>query len=188
MERWTWHTWSWMFLKYYRIPEHHLRRILGSCLRHRDRERGEDWRFASSSAYLSARRQLPNFEWIMTWQRGRLKRSWANNLYTQHLLWALSSVVDETLCYIPEDRWLDTQWGNWILWIYPIPPAALGPGVYSVPNRNKKCAWGVERGRCVKLMPTPSMSWLCRQCGILNISQSDRPPRPAAGIALLYFT
>jgi hypothetical protein len=32
------------------------------------------------------------------------------------------------------------------------------------------------------------MSRLSRQCGILNISQPYRPPRPIMGIALLYFT
>jgi hypothetical protein len=29
---------------------------------------------------------------------------------------------------------------------------------------------------------------MSRQCGILNISQPYRPPRPVTGIALLYFT
>jgi hypothetical protein len=75
-------------------------------------------------------------------------------------------------------------------------PAALGPGVYSASNRNeyrkhyKKYFWGVKCGRCVGLTPLPpSMSPLSRQCGILNISQSYRPPRPVTRIALilLYF-
>jgi hypothetical protein len=73
-------------------------------------------------------------------------------------------------------------------------PAALGPGVYSASNRNecrkhkKKCFWGVKCGWCVGLTTLlPSMSWLSRQCGILNISQPYRPPRPVTGIALLFF-
>jgi hypothetical protein len=78
-----------------------------------------------------------------------------------------------------------------IISIYFILPVALGPGVYSASNRNeylkqKKIFLGVERGRCVGMTPLPpSLSRLSRQCGILNISQFYRPPRPAAGIASL---
>jgi hypothetical protein len=43
-------------------------------------------------------------------------------------------------------------------------------------------------GRCVRLsILSPSVSLLSRQCEILNIFQSCGPPRPVAGIALLYF-
>jgi hypothetical protein len=45
---------------------------------------------------------------------------------------------------------------------------------------------GVERGRCARLTTLPpSMSRLSRQCGILNIPQYCRSPRPVTGIALL---
>jgi hypothetical protein len=46
---------------------------------------------------------------------------------------------------------------------------------------------GVKCGRCIGLTTLPlSLSRLSRQCGILNISQPYRPPRPLTGIALLF--
>jgi hypothetical protein len=49
------------------------------------------------------------------------------------------------------------------------------------------CFWGVEHGRYKGLTTLlPSVSRLSRQCGILNISQPYRPPRPVTGVALLY--
>jgi hypothetical protein len=55
----------------------------------------------------------------------------------------------------------------------------------SAKNR-KKCFWGVESGERLRLTALPpSVSQLSRQCGILNISQPYRPPRPVTGIALL---
>jgi hypothetical protein len=63
----------------------------------------------------------------------------------------------------------------------PLPEMSTG-------NIKKKNFWGVKCCRCVGLtILPPSMSWLSRQCGILNISQPNRPPRPVRGIALLYF-
>jgi hypothetical protein len=42
-----------------------------------------------------------------------------------------------------------------------------------------KCFWGVERGRCVRLITSPtSVSLFSRQCAIINISQPSIPPRP----------
>jgi hypothetical protein len=61
-------------------------------------------------------------------------------------------------------------------------------GVYSVSNRNeygkrRLMFLGNWRGRGVRLIALPpSLSRLFRQCGIINISQSYRPPRPVTGI------
>jgi hypothetical protein len=45
--------------------------------------------------------------------------------------------VVKTLCYKPEGSGFETQWGELIISIYLILPAALGPGVYSATNRNE---------------------------------------------------
>jgi hypothetical protein len=89
-------------------------------------------------------------------------------------------------------RKFETRWGEII--IYLILKAALGPGVYSASNRNeyrkhkKKCFWGAKCGWCMGLTTLPpSMIRWSRQCGIFNISQPYRPPRPVTGIALLFF-
>jgi hypothetical protein len=50
---------------------------------------------------------------------------------------AWGTVVGEALCYKPGGRTFETWWGNWILSDYLIPPVALGPGVYSISNKNE---------------------------------------------------
>jgi hypothetical protein len=68
--------------------------------------------------------------------------------------------------------------------IYLILPAALALGLIQplTETVTRKSFWGVEHGRCVGLTSPPSVSRL--QCGIMNISQSYRPPRPFTGIDL----
>jgi hypothetical protein len=99
----------------------------------------------------------------------------------------------EALCHKPEGHGFETQWGKCIFSIYLILPAILGPGVYSVSNRNKyqeqnkKSFWGVECSRHVRLKTSPpSVSRMSRQCGILNISQPYRTPQPVKGIAFFF--
>jgi hypothetical protein len=55
-------------------------------------------------------------------------------------------------------------------------------------RNRKKRFWGTERCRRLRLtsLPPSSVSRLCRQSGILNISQLYIPARPVTGIALLY--
>jgi hypothetical protein len=92
-------------------------------------------------------------------------------------------VVVKTLCYKPEGRWFETQWGGKIFSIYLILPAALALGftqlLTEISSRSRKISFrGVERGRCV-------VRRLSRQCGLLNFWQPNRPLRSVTGIALL---
>jgi hypothetical protein len=91
-------------------------------------------------------------------------------------------------------RWRVRDPMRWMIFsFFLILPEVLGPGVYSAYNRNeykkqKKGLCGMERGRCLGLINLPpSVSRLYRQCGILNFSLPQRPPRPVTvtGIALL---
>jgi hypothetical protein len=68
--------------------------------------------------------------------------------------------------------------------IYLILPAALGLGVCLASNRNEyqkqkeKSFWGVESDQCIRvIISPPSVSRVSRQCGILNSSQTCRPPQ-----------
>jgi hypothetical protein len=42
---------------------------------------------------------------------------------------------------MPEGRGIETQRGQWIVLIYLIFPAALGPGVYPAPDRSDYQKW-----------------------------------------------
>jgi hypothetical protein len=104
------------------------------------------------------------------------------------------SVVVEAQCYKPEGPGFNSLWGQWIFFNLPNPssrtrPRSLLCNKLSTRNRKKRCFWGVEHGRCVRLTHSaPSVSRLSRQSGLLNISQPCRPPRLVTGITLLYFT
>jgi hypothetical protein len=50
---------------------------------------------------------------------------------------ALGSVVIKAPCYKQEGHGFETGWGEYTFVIYLILPAALGPRVYSAPNRNE---------------------------------------------------
>jgi hypothetical protein len=71
----------------------------------------------------------------------------------------------------------------------PILPAALGPGVYSASNINEYHAQKNVSGEMSTVRLTtipPYVSQLSRQCGIPNISQPYRPPRPVTFVIEIY--
>jgi hypothetical protein len=91
-----------------------------------------------------------------------------------------SSVVVKALCYKLEDPWFETQWGEWICFNLPNPSGRTRLGLTQplteMSTRSREVMFlGVKRGRCVGLTTLPpSVSLLCSQYGIFNISQLCR--------------
>jgi hypothetical protein len=74
------------------------------------------------------------------------------------------------------------------LLIYLILSAAFWPRGWLGPTEvsTRKCWWGVEHDRCLRLTSPPSVARLFRQCGIPNRSHPYRPPSTVTGRALLF--
>jgi hypothetical protein len=98
-----------------------------------------------SSQFMLHTNSLLHATVLSSWVYGHLKMldPYRINVLTSlfwhciYLFGARGSVVFKALCYKSESRGFETRWGEWTFSIYLIPPAALGPGVYSTSNRNE---------------------------------------------------
>jgi hypothetical protein len=95
-------------------------------------------------------------------------------------------IVVKALCYKPEGRGFDTRWSDFFLNL-PNPSGRTRPWGFTQPlkemsSRNREIMFLGSKVRRVRRAD----SRLSRQCGILNISQTYRPPMPLTGIDLLY--
>jgi hypothetical protein len=114
----------------------------------------DDWRIISWKDVNRSGRSLtqcnyPNAFWVDRYNPWRLlvraagirAEIWRvgsgirSRLHVKHA--ACGSVVVKALRYEPEGRGFEARWGQYILWIHLILPAALGPGVHSAYNRNE---------------------------------------------------
>jgi hypothetical protein len=93
------------------------------------------------------------------------------------------ALIVNVLCYKPDGRGFESQWGHCIFTIYLIPLAAPLPWRFCT----RRSFLGVKCGLRIRLTTKPpSISRLVRQCGILNLSHPYGPPRPVIVVALLY--
>jgi hypothetical protein len=106
-----------------------------------------------------------------------------------------SLCIEETMPQAGKSLVRDPMMSNNSFSIYLILPAALGPLVYTSSNRNEyqkhNKIFLENRARPAQKADTLiAVSRLSRHCGIYNISQSCRPPRPVNrdSFTLLYFT
>jgi hypothetical protein len=93
----------------------------------------------------------------------------------------------EALRFKPEGRRFDYQCGHLRIFSAPKPSSrTMGPEfTQPVGEMSTGRFLEVSRGRRLWLKnEAPSVSQLSGQCGVLNISQTYRPPRPVTGIAL----
>jgi hypothetical protein len=81
---------------------------------------------------------------------------------------SFDSAVVKALCYQMEGLGFKTQGDEWLLSIYLILPAALGPGVYSTSNRNEYQKQKSSGPRVKLTTLPPSVSRLSKQCEMLR--------------------